>query len=302
MLSVCYKLFAAGTYLVTGKVKTKISAIRVIHFGLKGGYKMKYSNRIIMIFFAITALAAFSGCGGGSGGGQSAGVTVPSTPSATTSTYQLSEDSYGLQNATFMSATNSNGSFVMRAAIAESMTDPSFTSVFRIDVVQPQLISGPGTYVVGTANSPVVILFPNGHRSFLLNTVSGSITFTSYGVHTGDVVAGNFQVMVEDQNFNDDPRPTYPVSGNFSFVVNTSGALVPTPVPVPAGAAGSYDAKCASCHALGSYDTTSTENSPDLALHGGNIPDHFTAGVPGHNGITLTAQEIHDLKILLNAN
>ena len=87
---------------------------------------MKYSNRIITIFCAFTALAAFSGCGGGSGGGQSAGVTVPSTSSEAVSSYELSEDSYGLQNATFMSATNSNGSFVMRAAIADSMTDPGF--------------------------------------------------------------------------------------------------------------------------------------------------------------------------------
>jgi len=263
---------------------------------------MKYSNRIITIFCAFTALAAFSGCGGGSGGGQSAGVTVPSTSSEAVSSYVLSEDSYGLQNATFMSATNSNGLFVMRAAIADSMTDPGFSTVFRIDVVQPQLISGPGSYAVGAAGSPVEILFPNGHKSFLLNTVSGTITFTSYGVHTGDVVAGNFEVIVEDQNGGSDPSLTYTVRGNFSFIVNMSGALVPAPIPVPAAAASDYDANCASCHALGSYDKTSSENSPDLSLHGGNIPDHFTAGVPGHNGITLTAQEIHNLKILLNAN
>lgn len=28
----------------------------------------------------------------------------------------------------------------------------------------------------------------------------------------------------------------------------------------------------------------------------------FTAGVPGHNNLTLTASELHDLKILLNAS
>ena len=209
-----------------------------------------------------------------------------------------------MQNATFMSATDSNGSFVLRAALASSMTDPNFTTIFRIDILRPSSISGNSTYSIGGNNTsgfqfPGEILFFNGHKSSLLNTVSGSITFTSYGTNSGDVVAGSFAVLVGDQNSTS--RPVYSVKGNFSFVLNTSGVLVPTPSPVPAAATAVYDAKCASCHALGGYDSFSAGAS-DLALKGGRLPGKFTAGVAGHNNITLSAIEMSDLKVLLNAN
>jgi hypothetical protein len=283
-------------------VKVELAVAQFINSGCKGGYRMKYSKRIIMMLFTITALTALSGCGGGADQGQNTDDMATATPSTATNTYLLTEDNYGVQNATFMSATNRNGLFVMRAAIADSMTDPDFSTVFRIDIVQPAQIGGPGSYAVGAAGSPVEILFFNGHRSTLLNTASGIVTFTSYGVCSGDVVAGSFQVTVEDQNSGTVPRPTYSIKGSFRFIVNTYGALVPTLSPVPAGAAGNYNTKCASCHALGSLDPGSAGSAPDLALKGGDLPAHFAAGVPGHKEITLTAEELQNLKILLNAS
>lgn len=262
---------------------------------------MKYTNRIITIFCSIIALSAFSGCGGGSGEGQNAGVTVSSTHSMATNTYLLTEDTYGLQNATYMSATNSNGLFILRVAIADSMTDPDFSTVFRIDIVQPAQIGGPGSHALGVPGSPVELLFFNGHRSSMLNTVSGSITFSSFGVNSGDVVAGNFEAVVIDQGSNTVPMPTYTVKGSFHFGVNTHGAIEPSPSPVPAGATVHYNDNCASCHALGSLDPSSAGGAPDLALEGGEVPGQFTAEVPGHNGITLNVQAIQGLKVLLNA-
>jgi hypothetical protein len=263
---------------------------------------MKYYKWIIMMLCTIIALTTLSGCGGGSKDGQNSGEMATATQSTVTNTYLLTEDSYGLQNATFMSATNRNGLFVMRAAIADGMTDPNFLTVFRIDIVQPARIAGPGSYSLVTAGSPVEILFFNGHRSTLLNTVSGTVTFTSYGVNSGDVVAGNFQVEVLDQNSGTVPRPTYSIKGSFRFVINTYGALVPNLSPVPAEAMGNYNTKCASCHALGSHDPGSAGSAPDLALRGGELPAHFAAGEPGHKGINLTAEELQNLKILLNAS
>jgi hypothetical protein len=262
---------------------------------------MHYTNRVFMIFCAIIALSAFSGCGGKSDEGQNAGGTVSSTQSAATNTYLLTEDSYGLQNATYMSASNSNGLFVLRAAIADSMTDPHFSTVFRIDIIQAAQIGKDVSYPLGIPGSPVEILFFNGHRSSLLNTVSGSITFSYYGVNSGAKVAANFQAVFEDQNSDAVPRPTYSVKGSFHFVVNTHGALVPTLSPVPAAATVQYNAKCASCHALGSLDPSSAGGAPDLSLEGGEVPGKFTADVPGHNGITLNAETIHGLQVLLNA-
>ena len=269
---------------------------------------MKNSIRILMILCALATHLALNGCGGGGSDESGNAVVTESSESAVVmessdnvvasassnsagNSYLLTEDTYGLQNATFMSATNSNGLFVLRAAIASKMTDPNFTTVFRIDILK---ISGPGTYAVGVANAKVGILFFNGHRSTLLNTISGTIKFTSYGAKSGNVVAGSFAVVVQDQN--SISRPTYPVKGNFRFVVNTSGVLMPTPTPVPAAASEVFNANCASCHSLGIYGSAT-----DLALKGGEIGSNKYADVPEHKDITFKEPEISYLKILLNS-
>ena len=263
---------------------------------------MKPAYTIITILCVTAVLFTLGGCGSGGGGSQGSAVTAPSTPTSADNSYSLSEDTYGLQNATFMSATNNSDTFVMRAAIAQSMTDPDFRTIFRIDIVKPELINGPGRYAVTGTDAPVNILFSNGHTSSWLKTVSGSITFTSYGVNSGEKLVGNFVAVVEDQNPENVQWPTYSVRGNFSFSVNSSGILDSAPLPVPLAASSYYDAKCSSCHSLGNHDPICAGGAPDLALTGGEIPELFTADAPGHKGITLTAQEIHDLKILLNAN
>jgi hypothetical protein len=272
---------------------------------------MKSSIRIIMILCTLATHLALNGCGGGGSDESGNAVVTESSESAVVmessdnavasasansagNSYLLTEDSYGLQHATFMSATNSNGLFVLRAAIASKMTDPNFTTVFRIDILKLQQINGPGTYAIGVPNAKVGILFFNGHRSTLLNTISGTIRFTSYGAKSGNVVAGSFAVMVQDQN--SISRPKYSVKGNFWFVVNTSGVLKPTPTPVPAAASEVFNANCASCHSLGIYGSAT-----DLALKGGEIGSNRYAGVPEHNDITLKEPEISYLKILLNS-
>jgi hypothetical protein len=284
---------------------------------------MKNSIRIIMILCVLATHLALNGCGGGVSGETDNAVVTETSDSAMVmetsdsamvtessdsavaksssvsagNSYSLTEDTYGLQNATFMSASNSNGLFVLRAAIASKMTDPNFTTVFRIDILKPKLISGPGSYAVGGLKPKVGILFFNGHRSTLLNTTKGTIKFTSYSAKSGKVVAGSFAVVVQDQN--SISRPTYSVKGKFRFVVNTSGVLMPTPSPVPAAASGEYNTNCAYCHALGSVDRSSAGGAPDLALKGGEIAGKFAAG---HNNITLSTSEISGLKVLLNAN
>lgn len=269
---------------------------------------MRNSIRIFMVLCAICAHVALSGCGGGGGSepvAQNTGTISPPPAKSARNSYALTEDSYGLQNATFMSATRSDASIVLRAAIASSMTDPNFTTVFRIDILQPTQVSGPGSYAIGGDGAampkfPGEILVFNGHKSSLLNTASGTVTFSSYGKNSGEVIAGNFAITVEDRNSSTLPRPAYAIKVNFSFVLDTFGVLIPVISPVPAAAAGYYDAKCASCHALGSYDPTAT-GAPDLALKGGEMTARFIADQPGHDAITLSATEIRDLMIFLNA-
>jgi hypothetical protein len=150
--------------------------------------------------------------------------------------YALTEDTYGLQNATFMSATRSDASIVLRAAIATGMTDPDFTTVFRIDIPQPTQVSGPGSYAIGGDGAtipkfPGEILVFNGHKSSLLNTASGTITFTSYGKNAGEVLAGNFAITVEDQNSDTMPRPAYAIKGNFSLSSIPPARSLLRPIP-----------------------------------------------------------------------
>lgn len=267
---------------------------------------MNSTTRILTVICTATLLAGLWGCGGSSGdsapSAQNAGI-VP-TPS---NAYALVEDGYGLQNATFLSATRSDVSTVLRGAIADSMTDPDFATVFRIDIAEPASITGPGTYSVGGDSAsfpkfPGEILIFNGHKSTLLATTSGTITFTSYGARSGEVIVGDFAIRVEDRNIALNPPPVHSIKVSFSFVVDTFGAIVPAPSPVPPAAAASYDAKCASCHSLGAHDAASAGGAPDLSLRGWGLAGKFVPDQPGHNNLALSASEMHDLRIFLNAN
>lgn len=205
---------------------------------------MNSTMRILKAICTVTLLSGLCGCGGGGGGSapssQNTGILSPTDSAA--NSYTLTEDTYGLQSVTFMSATRGSVSNVLRGAIAESMTDPDFATVFRIDISEPAKINGPGTYNVGgdTANHPKFpgeILIFNGQESTLLATTSGTVTFTSYGTHSGDVIAGNFAISVEDRNISS--RPVYSIKASFTFVLDSFGAIAPTPALVSAAAAAS---------------------------------------------------------------
>lgn len=256
-----------------------------------------------MVCAALVSLL-LAGCGGGGGEGSAAALSS-SSPGGAPGSYVVTEDGYGLQNATFLVASRTGSTLVMRAAIASGMTDPNFRTVIRIDISQPSSIV-PGSYSVGDGAGqlpafPGEINVFNGHPSSALTTSAGTITFTSYGASSGDVIAGSFEVAIEDRNFPAVTPPSYPIKVAFRHVLNTSGAIVPTPSPVPAGASSVYDANCASCHTLGGYHQAGG-GGPDIALRGGELTGMFTAGTPGHKNITLTAAEISDLRVLLNAN
>ncbi|HBA87431.1 MAG TPA: hypothetical protein DCZ75_05395, partial [Geobacter sp.] len=58
---------------------------------------------------------------------------------------------------------------------------------------------------------------------------------------------------------------------------------------------------CATCHSLGGVDPAS-DGAPELSLMGGRMNGGFSPDLPGHQGIVLSATDIHDLKVLLNVN
>lgn len=266
---------------------------------------MKHITRICLILWAVSTNLALTGCGGGSSG--SAPQSVALSQEKEQNHHTITEDTYGLQSATFLSSSRSDDSLSLRAAIASSLNDPDFRTVFRVDILRPEKISGPGAFYIGeqpfdVPKFPGEITAFNGRKSTLLSTVAGTVIFTSYGTNTGDLIAGNFDIRVEDRNSVATPKPAYTIKATFSYVVNSSSRIVPTPSPVPVTAAALYDAKCASCHALGAYDATSN-GAQDISLRGGELGAMlFPANATGHGNLNLSGAEIHDLKIFLNAN
>lgn len=269
----------------------------------------KFSNSLTgcRLIFKLCAVGLFllqAGCGGG--GGSASVTAVAPSPAQTAGSFKVVSDDYGVENATFLSATKSGASVVLRAAVADSMTDPDYRTVARIDISDPSAVSASGVYALGGPGNGLapfagVFYLFNGHQSTLLRTVGGSISFTSFGTGSGDRIAGSFSAVIEDGNDSTLPKGSYTVSGTFDFAVERSGAVLPAVAPVAANAALQYQAHCATCHSLGSIDQTAS-GAPDLSLMGGRMNGRFSPDLPGHQGITLSTAEINDLKVLLNVN
>jgi hypothetical protein len=260
---------------------------------------------------AVISLALiFAGCGGGGGGSAPAAVnTVPSNPPAlqtAANSLTVTSDDYGMDNATYLAASKSSVGIVLRAAIASSMTDPNFKTVSRIDIPAGTPLTSGGVYSLGpaTAGTPAFpgnIYFFNGHQSTLLRTVGGTVTFRAYGSNSGDRISGSYSAVVEDGNDTSTPKASYTIAADFDFVTDSYAPVLPAPGSATLAASGSYEANCASCHALGSLDPTSA-GAPDLALKGGRMNGMFSSEAPGHQGIRLAAGEVQALKVLLNIN
>ena len=261
---------------------------------------------------AVISLALFcAACGGGGGGSAPAAVNVaPSSPalqtSAAANAFAVTSDSYGMQGATYLASSKSSLGIVMRAAIATSMTDQNFQTVSRIDIPPNALITPASVYSLGTATAtgrlfPGNLYFLNGHPSTLLKTVDGTITFTSFGSNSGDRISGSFSAVVEDGNDPSTPKARYTIAADFDFVTDSFGPVLPAAPSLALAATPIYDLDCASCHSLGSHDTTAA-GAGDLALKGGTLDTLFSAGQPGHQGIRLAASDISALKVLLNSN
>lgn len=259
-----------------------------------------FSTRMKALAVSLS-LVIMAGCGGGGGGSAPAGVNTVEPPVQGNS-YTVTSDDYGLENATYLSSSKSNLGIVFRAAVASSLSDPEYKTVSRIDIAAGAAIAPQVTYSLAGGDAPAFpgnIYFLNGHPSTLLKTVGGTISFTRYGGNSGDRISGSYSAVVEDGN--DPAKPTFTVAGSFDFVTDSYGPVLPAPGSLALAAQPAYQSNCASCHALGSYDP-SASGAPDLALKGGEMNAIFTAGQAGHQGVTLTANEIADLKVLLNTN
>lgn len=85
-----------------------------------------------------------------------------------------------------------------------------------------------------------------------------------------------------------------------AFLDSPTPAPAPDPAPTPTSGKAVYDANCASCHRLGTYDASGS--APNLSGDGSDVGDKYRAGVEGHKDITLTSEQISSLKTFLNSN
>ena len=283
-------------------MKTQTTETARIHVALRHGIRAA----------AVLSLALiFSGCGGSGGGSAPAAVDSvnpgsPAAVQASVNSFAITSDDYGVGKATYLAATKSSTAIVLRAAVATSMTDPAFRTVARIDIANPQAVTASCVYSLGAATAGLtpfagnVDIF-NGHQSTLLSTVGGTISFSALGANSGDRISGTFSAIVEDGNDTSLPKGSYTISGKFDFVLESTAPVLPAAAPVSPNAVAQYDANCASCHALGSLDSTAA-NAVNLSLKGGKMNGRFTPDVPSHQGIRLATTDISDLKVLLNMN
>ena len=221
---------------------------------------MKKNIYILMLAGLFATALIVSGCGGGGGVESTAVVSAPKAEEKKNG-YSVQEDGYGLQAATFITSGRTDTTFTLRTAIATGLTDVNFRTVYRIDVANPAGVSK-GVYSLGSALAglsqfPGDVYIFNGRNSTMLKVDFGTISFSSFGANAGDLVAGSLDLTFADHNSTSETKPTYRLRSGFSFVLNSSAQILPTPDPVPAQAAPLYAARCAGCHTLGSFDMVS---------------------------------------------
>jgi hypothetical protein len=254
---------------------------------------------------AVVLLAlVVAGCGGGTGGSSAPAAvnSVPAQQTAAANSFTTTSDSYGMSKPTYLTASKTPQAIRLLAAVATKVTDQNFKTLYRIDV--PVGLAA-GVYSLGAATQanpafPGAVYFFNGHASTQLATAGGTITIGSLGSNPGEKVSGSFNAVLEDSADTATPKASYSIAANFDFTLENPGPVLPAPV-VDTLAAVAYNANCASCHALGSYDTTKT-SAPDLALKGGKLNGLFTADQASHQRLSLTGGEIVALQVLLNSN
>lgn len=96
------------------------------------------------------------------------------------------------------------------------------------------------------------------------------------------------------------PYATRSLSAAEVQAVAAALAVIPLSARAPLPGKAVYDGFCAGCHSLGSYDVA---GSPNLSGKGALVNGKFpTAGVAGHNGVTLSSAQRTDVAAFLNAN
>ena len=126
--------------------------------------------------------------------------------------------------------TNNNAFWSVQAAIADTVSDPEFKTILRIDIPKSEDAPLPnlGGRTFAFEESALHDKFPgrvivfNGKKSVLKKVESGTISFTPDS-SAADHVNGSFDVVLIDYDVPTVPAPRYHLRASFSFQMGTYG-------------------------------------------------------------------------------
>jgi hypothetical protein len=196
-------------------------------------------QHMLMTAVLVAILAA---CGSGGGQGPATAVTASAATGTSTAASASNEDQdlahtnylsvtydeYGLIQPNYYYSTNNNEYWSIQADVAENAWDPNFKTVVRIDIpksdngVMPDI--GGKTFSIEDNGQyekfPGTFLVFNGQKSTLKKVSQGTITFSPDS--TMSQAAGDFDIVMTDNDAAMDPAPQYHLKGVFNFKLETS--------------------------------------------------------------------------------
>ena len=149
-----------------------------------------------LILFSLLSVLLLAGCGSGSGSpdsvAQSDVTNSYSLSMPRTVALSIASDTYGLQEPTWLGATDDAIGLVLRAELISGEEEMWFgTNVFRVDC--PAGVT-PGTYDLGETDSPCSLTIANGQWSSNVRTIAGSLTIDA----VGDWFSGSLEAVIAD--------------------------------------------------------------------------------------------------------
>ena len=274
-------------------------------------------NQIILLM--VLCLLILAGCGSGNNDGTGDG-TVDSNnaekvsdvnysyvirtvnPSANRSTVTI--DEYGLQQPSIIYSSSVPQYLRLTTAVSGSeIAGWQTSSIMTIYVSEPTVVESGVEYsfdpTLGTP-FPGIFCFFNGAISTRKIAVSGTLTFTSWGIAVDSLIEGYYDIVMEDENLNLQEAPHYRIAGNFSYLLGTQSTIEPSSEPVPPAAYTLFQERCQGCHWLSEKDVIFFKEGPTLAAKGYETHLLFSVG-EGHHDARLTTEELFALRILLNS-
>ena len=295
----------------------------------------------IGLYLVLLTVACCGGGGGGGGGGGSAAVppqdTTPNafnftslsgvqldtviTSDTVTITGLGSDDAISIDNGTYsingmnFSTTAGpirNGQTVaVRHTSASTVSTPTVTtltiggrsSTFTSTTVAVDLVPDAFIFTSQSAVPASTLITSNTITvSGLTNTAAISVNGGQYSINGGAYTAAAGTVANTDTVSLQHTSAATPGTATVTTLTIgvSSGSFTSTTL---LDGPGVYDAYCASCHTLATYDTLPLNTAGDLAGLGANLsdPNRFPVpGQPGHQGITLTAGEIANLAAFID--